>query len=284
MTTTADTRTVRPKPLPPLQHGDHLTRQEFERRWETQPDLKKAELLNGMVFLASERVSRRIDPKLPPLGNGDHLSRDEFVRRLDNMPDVKKAERLNGMVFMSPPVSAANHGIPHSDLLLWLGFYRSATPGVVVADNSTLWMHSDDDAQPDAMLLILPEHGGLARFDKKGYVDGRPELIAEVAASSVNYDLHLKLDVYRRNQVPEYLVWSVHDADISWLVLRNGEYRRIAPGLDGVLRSEMFPGLWLEPGALLRGDLATVLRVAQQGTATPEHASFRERLHVAAQG
>lgn len=277
-TTTADTRAVGPKPPPPLQHGDHLSRDEFERRWDAQPDLKKAELLNGMVFLASEQGSRRINPKLPPLENGDHLSRDEFRLRLDNMPDIMKAERLRGMVFMPPPVSATNHGVPHSRIMFWLGVYWSATPEVIVGDNSTLWMRSDDDAQPDAMLLILPEHGGQARFDGKGYVEGCPELIAEVAASSADYDLHLKRDVYRNNLVPEYLVWSVHDEEISWFGLRGVEYGRIDPGPDGIVRSEVFPGLWLDAAAMLRGDLATVLRVAQSGTSTPEHASFRKRL------
>ena len=39
-------------------------------------------------------------------------------------------------------------------------------------------------------------------------------------------------------------------------------------------RSEAFPGLWLDPAALLAGDLPRALAVLQQGIATPEHASF----------
>jgi hypothetical protein len=267
------------KPLPPLQHGDHLARDEFERRWALQPELKKAELLDGMVFLAAEYWGRLIDPEVPPLENGDHLSREEFERRWDNMPDLKKAELLNGMVFMPPPISAENHGAPHTRLMFWLAAFWSATPEVMVVDNSTLRLEPDDDAQPDAMLFILPEHGGAARLDAKGYVHGSPELVAEVAASSINYDLNLKREVYRRNGVVEYVVWSVYEETITWLVLSDdGDYHAAKPDADGLYRSRQFPGLWLDAKALLGGDLARVLRVAQQRTSTAAHADLRIRL------
>lgn len=270
--------------LPPLRHGDRLTREEFERRCANTPQLRKVERLNGMVYLAHERAYRRIDPTIPPLENGDRLSRAEFERRWENMPGLKKAELLNGEVFMPPPVSAEHHGLPHSDLMFWLGLFRAATPGVVVADNSTLRLtpKEDDDAQPDAMMFALPSHGGSAWFDENGYVEGVPELVAEVAASSVSYDLNTKLDVYLRNGIREYLVWRVHDTAVDWFVLRGKEYERLPPGPDGVLRSQILPGLWLDPAALIRGDMAEVMRVAQLGIASPEHAAFVERLRQAA--
>jgi hypothetical protein len=283
--TTTTTATSSPgrkgqKPLPRLQHGDHLTREEFERRWEQEPDLKKAELLGGMVFLGSEYRGRIIDPKIPPLENGDHLGREEFERRWDNMPDLKKAELLNGMVFMPPPVSAESHGAPHTRLIFWLASFWSATPEMMVVDNSTLRFPEDDEAQPDAMLFVLPEHGGRARLDAKGYVHGSPELIAEVAASSANYDLNVKRDIYRRNGIAEYVVWSVYEETITWLVLgEDGDYRLESPDGDGIYRSRQFAGLWLDPKALLAGDLAAVLRVTQQGTSTSEHTEFRAQLN-----
>ena len=277
MATTAHTMASR---MPPLQHGDHLTRDEFERRWALQPDLKKAELLDGMVFLRSGYSGRLIDPNIPPLENGDHLSRPEFERRWDNMPDLKKAELLNGMVFMSPPVSAENHGAPHTRLMFWLGAFWSATPEVMVVDNSTLRLEGDNDAQPDAMLFVLPQHGGHAQLDEEGYVHGSPEFVAEVAASSVNYDFNLKREVYRRNRIGEYLVWSVYDETLSWVVLdADGNYQTLSPDVDGIYRSRQFPGLWLDPQAMLAGDLAAVLRVPQRGTSIPEHAGFRARLN-----
>lgn len=276
-TTPSSPPSRKPK-VPPLETGDRLTREEFERRWEAMPDLKKAELIDGVVYIGSYYRGRRIDPKIPPLDNGDHLTRAEFERRWDNMPDLKKAELIDGVVFMPPPVSAEYHGVPHSRLMLWLGTYWSATPVAALADNSTLRVPPEGDSQPDAMLFVLPEHGGAARFDKDGYVQGAPELVAEVSASSASHDLHSKLNTYLRTGVREYVVWRVFDEAVDWFVLRNDRYERLAPGGDGVYRSGAFPGLWLDEAALLRGDLAAVVRVAQQGTSAPEHAEFVKRL------
>ncbi len=39
--------------LPPLENGDRLTRREFERRYRAMPQVKKAELIEGLVYLAS---------------------------------------------------------------------------------------------------------------------------------------------------------------------------------------------------------------------------------------
>jgi Uma2 family endonuclease len=267
--------------LPPLEHGDHLTAREFERRYEASPKLKKAELIDGMVYLASEYKGRLLDPSVPPLQNGDHLTRAEFDRRWDNMPDLKKAELINGEIFMPPPVSTENHAAPHADLMFWLGLYRSATLGVLVADNGTLRVDPDDNAQPDAMLLVLPTHGGTAPRDPRGYVRGAPELVAETAASSASYDLHAKRDLYRRAGAREYIAWRVLDGAIDWFELRRRRYQVLALPADGICRSNVFPGLWLDPHALVRGDLSAVMRVAQQGTATPEHAAFVARLHAA---
>ena len=113
--------------------------------------------------------------------------------------------------------------------------------------------------------MIKPECGGQARISDDDYVEGAPELVAEIAASSVSYDLGKKLHVYERNGVREYLVWRVQDREIDWFVLRDGRFEALAPGDDGILRSTVFPGLWLDRAALLRGDLAAVLAALQQG-------------------
>jgi hypothetical protein len=52
----------------------------------------------------------------------------------------------------------------------------------------------------------------------------------------------------------------------------------LPPGPDGIYRSEVFPGLWLDPAALLRHDGPRVLEVLRQGLATPEHGAFVARL------
>ena len=214
---------------------------------------------------------------IPELRAGDRLTRAEFERRYAAMPHVKKAELIEGVVYMPSPVTQEDHGGPHFDVIGWLAVYRAGTPGVEGGDNSTLRLDLDNEPQPDAFLRILPQYGGQSRNSGK-YVAGAPELIVEVAASSASYDLHDKLHAYRRNEVREYVVWRVWDRAIDWFVLRNDRYQRLTPDSEGQFRSEIFPGLWLDPQALLRGDLAQVIAVLQQGLASPEHAEFVNRL------
>jgi len=220
----------------------------------------------------------RPSQRTPPLQNGDHLTRTEFERRYEAMPGLKKAELIEGVVYLPPPVSLEGHGGPHFDLILWLGLYRLATPGVEGGDNTTLRLDLDNEPQPDAFLRILPTHGGQSRTSPTGYVEGAPELVAEVAASSVSYDLHEKLNVYRRNGVCEYVVWRVWDSAVDWFILREGSYEPLPRTPAGVYQSEVLPGLRLDPAALVGGDLATVGRIVQQGLASPEHAAFVGKL------
>ena len=87
-------------------------------------------------------------------------------------------------------------------------------------------------------------------------------------------DLHAKLNLYLRHGVREYIVRRVLDSAVDWFRLEDGEYRRLALGEDGIFCSREFPGLWLDPAALLRGDMAAVLGVLNQGLSSPEHADF----------
>jgi Uma2 family endonuclease len=215
---------------------------------------------------------------IPPLENGDTLTRAEFERRYEAMPHLKKAELIEGVVYVPSPVRHRYHGHQHTHLIGWLAQYEANTPGVEASDNVTVRLDLDNEPQPDALLFIDPACGGQARIDADGYIEDAPELVAEVAASTVSYDLHAKLRVYRRNGVREYIVWRVLDREIDWFVLRAGQYERLSLDAEGLYRSEVFPGLWLDSAALLRGDLATVLAVVQRGLASPEHAAFVSRL------
>lgn len=156
-----------------------------------------------------------------------------------------------------------------------LGNYSAATPGVDFYDNPTVRLDADNEPQPDAVLRL---EGGRSSISIDDYIEGAPELIVEVAASSASYDLHDKLRVYRRNGVQEYVVWRTYSQQIDWFVLEAGEYRSIAPDAVGVFRSQQFPGLWLNGEALLLGKLAEVLQVLQQGVASPEHQAFVDAL------
>lgn len=219
-------------------------------------------------------------PETPPLEQGDHLTRDEFHRRYEAMPHVKKAELIEGVVHMPSPVNYRKHAGPQFLVITWLGVYAAHTAGVGGGDNATLKLDLINEPQPDGFLLITPECGGQVRIDGEGYIVGAPELIVEVAASSASYDLHSKLDAYRRNNVREYVVWRVLDRALDWFVLENDQYARL-PSEDGIYRSRVFPGLWLDASALLGGNLLRVFEVVQQGVATEEHRRFVEALQTA---
>lgn len=208
-------------------------------------------------------------PMLPPLENGDVLTRPEFERRYEAMPWLKKAELIEGVVYVGAAVSM-QHAQPDARLSALLTFYADHTPGVASGTNATVRLDLLNEPQPDALLRISV--GGQSAGDQ--YVEGAPELVAEVAASSVSRDLHSKLAVYRRHAVREYVVWRVRDEAIDWFVLMDGDYQRLAPDERGIFRSRVFPGLSIDGPALLRGDTAVVWATLQAGLASDEHAEF----------
>lgn len=213
---------------------------------------------------------------IPALQSGDRLTAEEFERRYRAMPGLKKAELIEGIVYVASPVSDA-HARCHSELHLWLALYRAGTPGTICSIDGTVRLDSGNRPQPDIHLRIDERLGGQAHVGPDGYVEGAPELVAEVAYSSVSNDLHDKLNVYRRNGVREYVVWRVEDEAIDWFVLRDGAYQRLEPA-ESVYRSTVFPGLRLDPAAMLRGDSPAMIATVQHGLESPEHAAFVARL------
>src|SRR5689334_10499022 len=140
-------------------------------------------------------ISSGVRPSIiPPLQPGDRLTRAEFERRYDATPGLKKAELIEGIVYMPAPVSD-DYGSPHSDLNTVLSIYRFATLGILGGDNGSVRMDLDNMPQPDLFLRIDSASGGQTRLSVDRYVEGAPELIAEIPASSASYDLHAKLNV-----------------------------------------------------------------------------------------
>ena len=213
----------------------------------------------------------------PPLVDGERLGREEFHRRYLAMPHVKKAELIDGVVHMPSPVRTDVHGSPHYVTIAWLGTYSFSTPGLIGSDNGTVRLAGDNEVQPDVFLMIERKRGGRASLEPDGYVTGGPELAVEVAASSLSKDRNAKFRLYRDNGVSEYVLWRVEDGVIDWFVLRDGKFEAL-PLAEGVYKSEIFPGLWLDPAALLRDDGVAVLATLQRGIASPEHAAFVEKL------
>jgi Uma2 family endonuclease len=222
------------------------------------------------------RSHPNLQSTIPPLENGDRLTRAEFERRYQAMPHLKKAELVEGIVYMASPLRMTQHGEPHASVITWLGVYKAFTPGVQLGDNCTVKLDLDNEPQPDALLRIETE--GQSTISEEGYVEGAPELIVEIAASTVSLDVHDKLKVYRRNQVQEYLIWRFEDCAFDWFRLRKGEYILLQPDETGIFKSEVFPGLWLNSEALLTGNLIKVIETVQQGIATTEHQQFVQQL------
>lgn len=202
-------------------------------------------------------IAEKPTGKCIPLESGDRLTRAEFERRYSARPDIKKAELIEGVVYVASPVHFEEHAEPHGFMLHWLWTYRLRHPGVRVGDNGTVRLDRDNEAQPDAFMF---KEGGRAARTSDDYLEGAPELVVEIAASSAAHDMNAKMHVYRRSGVREYVVWQIYDERVDWFRLNaEGVFEPVMPGEGGIIDSEVFPGLRLDVPALLRGDLAAVI-------------------------
>lgn len=211
------------------------------------------------------------------LESGDHLDQPTFHARYTAAPEDVKAELIGGVVYMSAALRRP-HGRSSGLLLHWLVAYEGETPGVEVYDNTTTILGEDSEPQPDACLIIQPECGGQMRVTEDDYLRGAPELVCEVASSTESYDLHSKKRDYERAGVREYLVIALRQQAVFWFVNRDGKFAEKRPDADGIFRSEVYPGLWLDPAALIQRDVRRLQAVLRTGLATREHIDFAAQL------
>ena len=228
------------------------------------------------LSITEQAPAKAKETTLPPLENGDHLDQKTFHARYEAMPAGTRAELIGGIVYMASPLKCP-HGEMHPRVSHWLIAYRDASPGTKLFDNTTNILGEKSEPQPDLCLLIAPDKGGQTRMEDD-YIVGAPELIVEIASSTEAIDLHRKRRDYQQAGVREYVVMALRQNRVFWFALRNGQFAELALGDDGIYRSEVFPGLWLDPAAMLRLDAPRILEVLQQGLATPEHAAFVARL------
>ncbi len=217
-----------------------------------------------------------VEMQVPPLVEGQRLSREEFMRRWEAMPHLKCAELIKGVVhIMSSPLSL-EHGDQDFDFGAWLAAYAVHTPGTKGNKASTHLMLADAP-QPDSHLRILPEAGGRTKRIGK-YLEGGLEFIGEVSLTSASYDLGDKFDLYEEAGVLEYVVVLVEEREIRWFHRQGDKLQPVAEPPDGIWRSRVFPGLWLNGPAFLAGDMAKVLATLNEGLQSPEHARFVQEL------
>lgn len=196
--------------------------------------------------------------------NGEVMNREEFHRRHRECEDLQRVELIEGVVYLPSPTSVRKHGRRQGLVLLWLYNYEEQHEGVVEAcPPGTVFLDDMNEPEPDAMMYYVRE-GQFAdddgNVDEDGdYLLGAPELVVEVANSTRSKDLHQKKTAYERNGVLEYIVWRVRDNAIDWFQLRERKYVQREPGPDGVIESEVFPGLRLDVPAMLAMDRKRVL-------------------------
>jgi Uma2 family endonuclease len=213
----------------------------------------------------------------PLVEAGDHLDQATFHERYKAMPPAFRAELIGGVVIVPSPL-ARGHGVYHALVMTWLGNDWLATPGTLTADPTTTILGERSEPQPDGVLLIEPAAGGQTGLSEDDSTTGPPELIVGVASSSTSLDLHAKRRDYEHAGVLEYVVVVIRQQVIRWFLLQHGSYQEVAPDADGIFRSRVFPGLWLQAHALLQRDGVTVMDVLRQGLATPAHAAFVQQL------
>jgi Uma2 family endonuclease len=202
---------------------------------------------------------------------GQKMDVSEFLRRWEDLPDVKFAELIDGIVHVPSPLSL-DHARHDTLIIGWLLQYAIATPGCECANNAT-WTMLDNLPQPDAFLRILPSHGGQSS-DKGKYPSGAPELIVELCLTSTEVDFGPKLTLYERACVREYVTIELLRKRIVWRILEDGTYKPQARPEDGVLRSRIFPGLWLDVAAFWADDGAKMMAALKAGLETEEHRRF----------
>jgi hypothetical protein len=207
--------------------------------------------------------------------SGDRLTREEFLERWERMPNLKFAELIDGVVYMPSPVSDDHSGFEEPFHLV-LSWYALKTPGCRCRPGAT-WMMLESAPQPDIALFVLPESGGRIR-KVESFLSGAPELAVEISRSSRSYDLGPKLALYQRAGVLEYAAVLVEEERIEWRVLEEGSYRLMPPGPEGIYKSRVFPGLWVDSSAFRRGDNARLIEVLEEGLRSEEHARFLEML------
>jgi Uma2 family endonuclease len=225
-------------------------------------------------------TSRPVAPSAaPPLVAGRRLDQATFHALYEAMPPGTRAELIGGVVYMASPASF-DHFKASGRLVVAFGRYCESTPGVEFGDNASTILNDEAEPQPDAVLFVLPEYGGRIRITS-GFITGAPELVAEVSKTTRFIDLGPKRAEYERAGVLEYVVRAYEPDEVIWHVLQEGNLVRIPPDADGLYRSRVFPGLWLDPQTLLANDLRGLRATVERGLASPEHQAFVARLAAA---
>jgi Uma2 family endonuclease len=157
-------------------------------------------------------------------------------------------EWVNGEVIIHMPAKD-----PHQSLLVFLteviGFF------IRVFDLGRLWtapfeliLRPDGNSREPDLMFLAKNH--LDRLTTER-ITGPPDLIIEIVSDdSVHRDRVDKFDEYEASGVPEYWIldnrpWARRRAQFYQLG-QDGQYRQAAIETDGIYRSKVLPGFWLQ--------------------------------------
>ena len=209
------------------------------------------------------------------LHDGAKLTLEAFHQAYLEYPDHTRFELVEGIARMASPVYS-DQVLVHK-VISYLGTtYDLSTPGVQFLAETSIRMGENNEFRPDGAMRVTDEFSGSCRLAENRLFEGPPELVIEVAGSSLNFDLNLKRRVYARHGVEEYIVIDLANQTFYWFDFRSGEQR--VPDADGVCRSRLFPGFWLSIPSVLGQDIAGALPALQNGLASAEHKTFVEEL------
>ncbi|MFT3878951.1 MAG: Uma2 family endonuclease [Gemmatales bacterium] len=212
--------------------------------------------------------------KLPLLYDGQRLDRETFHRLYEASPELKRVQLIEGIVHMPSPMRFVQHANPQTCINGWLFCYSSQTPGVRNGGSATLKIDTENEFEPDGMLFY--DQGQLVIADD-GYLEGVPELVVEVSASTISVDSKEKFRVYEKQGVKEYLLWNTQADTITWFARNKNKFVAMKPNRAGIIQSKTFPGLWLDVAAMLEGDLTQVMKTLNEGLTSGPHVKYVKR-------
>ncbi len=208
------------------------------------------------------------------LENGARMDQPTFHALYKQTPEGFRAQLIGGTVYVMASPTSQRHGRPHARIVHWLSLYSDDTPGTDVLDNTTNVLGRESEPEPDACLLVQPEYGGQTAADKDDMLVGAPELIVEVANTTRAIDLGRKKADYEEAGVREYVVILAQEQAVVWFRRGPDEFTEMPAGANGVFRSELFPGLWLDPRGIFDPTTRRLTAATRKGLASPEHAAF----------
>lgn len=207
----------------------------------------------------AERPLRRqmLDVLLAP-SQPARLSYEEFLDWLD---EDTLADWVDGEVIMTSPASVVHQDLAGLLNSVLRAFVEQHTLGLVLA--APFQMRLELSSREPDLLFLARAH--LDRL-RKAHVDGSADLVVEISSpESVGRDRGEKFYEYEQAGIPEYWLLDPQTRRAEFYQLGpEGQYHLTAPDKQGIYRSAVLPGFWLQVDWLWQQPLPLVLNVLRE--------------------